>query len=39
MAINLYLADRCGGPLWPNGVHERRPVYRWSFWVEAAVSR
>ncbi len=39
MAINLYLADLYGGPLWPDDVRERARVYQWSFWVQAEMDR
>jgi len=39
MAINLYLADTYGGPLWPDDVRERALVYEWSFWVQAELDR
>jgi glutathione S-transferase len=39
MAINLYLADRYGGALWPDGVRERGLVLQWSFWVQAEMDR
>ncbi|HUI26749.1 MAG TPA: glutathione S-transferase N-terminal domain-containing protein [Candidatus Kryptonia bacterium] len=34
MAINLYLADKCGGPLWPSDVRGRALVYQWSIWAQ-----
>jgi glutathione S-transferase len=39
MAINLYLADAYGGPLWPDDVRDRARVYQWSFWVQAEMDR
>jgi len=39
MAINLYLADAHGGPLWPDDVRDRARVYQWSFWVQAEMDR
>ena len=39
MAINLYLADLYGGPLWPDDMRERALVYQWSFWVQAEMDR
>jgi hypothetical protein len=38
MAINLYLADAYGGPLWPDDAR-RRLIYQWSFWVQAEMDR
>ncbi|MGO9603776.1 MAG: glutathione S-transferase family protein [Candidatus Binataceae bacterium] len=33
MAINLYLAEKCGkAPLWPSKVEDRGHAYQWSFW-------
>ena len=39
MAINLYLADRYGGSLWPDGVRERALVRQWSFWAQTEMDR
>jgi glutathione S-transferase len=39
MAINLYLADAYGGPMWPDDVRDRARVYQWSFWVQAEMDR
>ena len=39
MAINLYLADVYGGPLWPDDARQRALVYQWSFWVQAEMDR
>lgn len=33
MAINLYLARKYGGGLWPKTVEEEGQVFQWSFWV------
>ena len=32
MAINLYLADKYDGGLWPKSVEDRGRAYSWSFW-------
>jgi glutathione S-transferase len=32
MAINLYLAERYDGGLWPATVRERAELYRWTLW-------
>jgi glutathione S-transferase len=32
MAINLYLGDRYGGPLWPANPRDRARLYQWSLW-------
>ena len=38
MAINLYLADRYGGPpLWPQDPRDRALVYQWSVWGQTEV--
>ena len=39
MAINLYLAETFGGPLWPDDPQERGRVYQWSFWVQTEMDR
>ena len=33
MAINLYLADKYDGGLWPARAEDRGRAYSWSFWV------
>ncbi len=33
MAINLYLAMRYGGGLWPESLEDRARAVQWSFWV------
>lgn len=33
LAINLYLADRYGGDLWPDSAGSRGQVYRWTLWA------
>ena len=37
MAINLYLGDRYGGPLWPAEAHGRARLYQWSLWSQTSV--
>ena len=37
MAINLYLADRFGGGLWPDDLGDRGRVYMWSLWSQTEV--
>jgi glutathione S-transferase len=37
MAINLYLGDRAGGPLWPTTPHERGRMYQWSVWAQTSI--
>ncbi len=32
MAINLYLAEKYGGDLWPKTVEDQARTYQWSFW-------
>jgi glutathione S-transferase len=39
MAINLYLADRYGGPLWPTRPADRALTYQWSLWVQTEIDR
>jgi len=39
MAINLYLADVYGGPLWPGAVRDRACVYQWSVWAQTEMDR
>jgi len=34
MAINLYLGDRWGGPLWPADVARRGRLYQWTLWSQ-----
>ncbi|MFI4974474.1 MAG: glutathione S-transferase family protein [Caulobacterales bacterium] len=34
MAINMYLAERAGGPLWPADLRSRGRVYQWSLWAQ-----
>jgi glutathione S-transferase len=37
MAINLYLGDRYGGPLWPAEPAQRALLYQWSFWAQTSI--
>jgi glutathione S-transferase len=37
MAINLYLGDRYGGPLWPDDVSDRAQLYQWSVWSQTSI--
>jgi glutathione S-transferase len=37
MAINLYLGDRFGGPLWPRTAHDRGRMYQWSVWAQTSI--
>jgi len=37
MAINLYLGDRYGGPLWPTTPADRARLYQWSIWAQTAI--
>jgi glutathione S-transferase len=37
MAINLYLGDRYGGPLWPRTAVERGRLYQWSVWAQTEI--
>lgn len=39
MAINLYLADKTGGPLWPTRSADRAATYQWSFWAQTEIDR
>ena len=39
MAINLYLARRCGGPLAAASLAEEAELLRWSFWVMTECER
>jgi len=39
MAINLYLGETCGGPLWPGDVRARGLTYQWSIWAQTEVDR
>lgn len=33
MAVNLYLAQRYGGSLWPRSIEDQTRATMWSFWV------
>lgn len=37
MAINLYLGDRHGGPLWPRDAKDRARLYQWSVWTQTSI--
>ncbi len=37
MAINFYLGDRYGGPLWPVSPAERGRLYQWSVWAQTEI--
>jgi glutathione S-transferase len=37
MAINLYLGDRYGGPLWPTEARDRARLYQWSLWSQTSI--
>jgi len=37
MAINLYLGDRAGGPLWPADPRDRARLYQWSVWSQTSI--
>ena len=37
MAINLYLAERYGGPLAPSSIAQKAAALQWSFWVMTEV--
>lgn len=37
MAINLYLARKYGGALWPKGVQDEARATQWSFWAMTEV--
>ena len=39
LAINLYLARRCGGPLAPDGHAEDAACLMWSFWAANEIER
>ena len=39
LAINLYLARRYGGALWPRDVADEGRVFQWSIWAMTAASR
>ena len=37
MAINLYLGDKYGGPLWPTDARARAHLYQWSVWAQTEI--
>jgi glutathione S-transferase len=37
MAINLYLGDRYGAPLWPSEPAQRGRLYQWSVWSQTSI--
>ena len=37
MAINLYLGDKVGGPLWPAEPAARGRMYQWSVWAQTSI--
>lgn len=39
MAINLYLAHKYGGALWPSTIEAEGLVYQWSFWGMTEIER
>jgi glutathione S-transferase len=39
MAINLYLADKHGGALWPGSSTERGLIYQWTLWSQTEMDR
>lgn len=39
MAINLYLAEKSGGALWPSDARDRARVYQWSLWSQTEIDR
>ena len=39
MAINLYLGDKLGGPLWPTTAEARARLYQWSLWGQTEIDR
>lgn len=39
IAINLYLAEKSGGDLWPSSARERAAVYQWSLWALTEMDR
>lgn len=39
MAINLYLAERYGGSLWPTDATARGKLYQWSLWAQTEIDR
>ena len=39
MAINLYLADKHGGALWPRSSSERGLIFQWTLWSQTEMDR
>ncbi|HKP63733.1 MAG TPA: glutathione S-transferase family protein [Polyangiales bacterium] len=39
MAINFFLGDLYGGPLWPKTAQERAAMYQWSIWAQTEMDR
>ena len=39
MAINFYLAEKFGGPIWPDSARERGLCHQWTFWVMTEVEK
>jgi glutathione S-transferase len=39
MAINLYLAEKYGGKLWPKSIEDRGRAVQWSFWVMTEIEK
>lgn len=39
MAINLYLGDKLGDPLWPTGAEARAKLYQWTLWGQTEIDR
>jgi glutathione S-transferase len=37
VAINFYLAEKYGGPLWASTPYERALIYQWSLWAVATL--
>lgn len=37
MAVNLYLGDRYGGPIWPDDAAKRARLYQWSVWSQTSL--
>ena len=37
MAINLYLGDRYGGPMWPTTPADRARLYQWTLWGQTSI--
>ncbi|HEY9218036.1 MAG TPA: glutathione S-transferase family protein [Phenylobacterium sp.] len=39
MAINLFLGEIAGGPLWPASAADRGATYQWSIWAQTEIDR